>query len=179
MKTLHFYSNNGIPEGQGTSAGTLWGRKGVPYQASSKGSLNPNVGGKGCIASSEYLPSWPITCCTDWLLTVSGWECCLKETVGRPCRWVLLLLTRNDRGIAGWWLGELMGGTLKKLKSCSLKSWSLKSKFFWCYFLSQMSHTCSCVFSYDAKAWGFLNKYSLPPAQDSFHWGEACRCAVF
>lgn len=36
-----------------------------------------------------------------------------------------------------------------------------------------MLHTCVYMFSNDAKAWGFLNKYSLPPAQklQVFHLG--------
>lgn len=137
IETLHSYSNNWVPEGQGTSVGALWGRNAIPYcseQASSRGSLARNVGGKGCTASSEYLLSWPITCCTDWPLSVLGWECGLKETLDGPCWWVLLLLTRNDRGMAGWWLGELMGGKVKKKKILQHKLVESEKSALWCCF---------------------------------------------
>lgn len=108
-----------VPESQGTSVGALWDRTAIPSngeQASARGSLTPTVGDKGCTASSGYLLSCHTTCCTGWLLSVSGRECCLKETLDGPSWWVLLLLTRNDRGMAGWWLRELMGDkVLKKI----------------------------------------------------------------
>lgn len=119
IETLHSMSIYWVPESQGTSVGALWDRTAIPSngeQASARGSLTPTVADKGCTASSGYLLSCHTTCCTGWLLSVSGRECCLKETLDGPSWWVLLLLTRNDRGMAGWWLRELMGDKVFKKK---------------------------------------------------------------
>lgn len=58
-----------------------------------------------------------------------------------------------------WWGG---GGNPAEQTCRSVKSQLFQVTFGASH--TQMSHTCWCMFSYDAKAWGFLNKYSLPPA---------------
>lgn len=120
-KNFHCYRKCWVPEAQGSSVVALWDRTAIPShgeQASARRSLTPKTGDKGCTASSGYLLSCPIASCKGWPASVWGWVCCLKESLGGPNEWVLLLLTRNERGMAERWLRELMGDKVKK--SCRI-----------------------------------------------------------
>ena len=144
-KRNHWESNYGVPERQGSHG----------EQALSRRSLTPTAGDKGCTASSGYLLPCPTGCSLGWSVSPWGQERFLKEPLHGPGGWVLLLLTRNDRGMAERWLREPTGDEVKIQPYEPAGVWKVNS------FMSltpQMSHTCWCMFSYSAKAWGFLNK---------------------
>lgn len=92
-----------VPEGQGSSVGALLDRTAVPSQgeqASASRVLTPN---KGLTASSGHF----LSCCTGWWASVWALECRLQASLDGPSTWVLLVLTRNERGMADWVVTEV------------------------------------------------------------------------
>lgn len=88
-----------VPEAHGWSVGKLGDWTGISSHGdwdSTRTSVAPGVGDTASTGSAAPLPSSP------------GWSfCCLNQSLDGPGRWVLLLLTRNDRGMADWWLREV------------------------------------------------------------------------
>lgn len=92
---MHFYAllsfRSVIPGDEGGSVGAQYAKQGAV-----RSSLTPHNGGKVCPASPWCLPSWPITC---FPASFSDGDFCLKQALGKPCRWLRLVLTRKERGM--------------------------------------------------------------------------------